>query len=78
MALQHAQSNKLLFDVFPRHIAEALVQGKKIEPEHRDCVTIFFSDVVGFTEISESIAPDKVSNMLDRYVLRSAHRLSHA
>jgi len=25
-----------LFDIFPRKIAEALQQGKKVEPEHRD------------------------------------------
>lgn len=33
-----------LFDIFPRHIAEALRDGKEVEAEHRDCVTIFFSD----------------------------------
>lgn len=33
-----------LFDIFPRHIAEALRDGRTVEPEHRECVTIFFSD----------------------------------
>lgn len=32
-----------LFDIFPRHIAEALRDGHKVEAEHKDCVTIFFS-----------------------------------
>lgn len=32
-----------LFDIFPRHIAEALRDGRTVEPEHRDSVTIFFS-----------------------------------
>jgi hypothetical protein len=32
-----------LFDIFPRHIAEALQEGRKVEPEHKECVTIFFS-----------------------------------
>lgn len=31
-----------LFDIFPKHIAEALRDGKSVEPEHKDCVTIFF------------------------------------
>ena len=35
-----------LFDIFPRHIAIALQEGKQVEPEHKDCVTIFFCDIV--------------------------------
>jgi serine/threonine protein kinase len=41
-----------LFDIFPRHIAEALRDGRAVDAEHRDSVTIFFSDIVGFTTIS--------------------------
>lgn len=36
-----------LFDLFPRHVAEALRDGRSVEAEHHDCVTIFFSDIVG-------------------------------
>ena len=32
-----------LFDIFPRHIAEALRDGRQVDSEHKDCVTIFFS-----------------------------------
>jgi class 3 adenylate cyclase len=60
------RANLVLHDVFPRHVAEALVSGRKVEPEYRDSVTIFFSDVVGFTTISASLPPEKVSCMLDR------------
>jgi class 3 adenylate cyclase len=57
-----------LFDVFPRHIAEKLMAGQRdlIQPEHRECVTIFFSDIVGFTDISSQLDPLKVSEMLHR------------
>lgn len=55
-----------LFDIFPRHIAEALRDGRKVEPEHRDCVTIFFSDIVDFTEISSRLDPRKIADLLDR------------
>jgi serine/threonine protein kinase len=55
-----------LFDIFPKHIAEALRDGKKVESEHKDCVTIFFCDIVGFTEISSTLDPHKIANMLDR------------
>ena len=60
------QTDNLLCDVFPRHIVEALRNGRKVEPELRDVVTIFFSDIVGFTKISSSLPPIKVSDMLDR------------
>ena len=41
------KSSVSLFDIFPKHIAEALRDGREIEQEHKDCVTIFFSDVIG-------------------------------
>ncbi|CAB9527432.1 Ephrin type-B receptor 3 (Fragment) [Seminavis robusta] len=55
-----------IFDIFPRHIAEALRDGRTVEPEHKDSVTIFFSDIVGFTTISTELEPRKVADMLDR------------
>ncbi|CAB9514229.1 activated protein kinase catalytic subunit alpha-1 [Seminavis robusta] len=55
-----------LFDIFPRHIAEALRDGRTVEAEHKDSVTIFFSDIVGFTNISSELEPRKVARMLDR------------
>jgi class 3 adenylate cyclase len=55
-----------LYDVFPKHIADALNAGKKVEAESHDCVTVVFSDIVGFTTISETFSALKVSNMLDR------------
>lgn len=56
----------LLYNVFPPHIADALKQGKKVEQESHECVTIFFSDIVGFTTISQSTTPQKVCQMLER------------
>ena len=66
----------LLNDVFPPHIAKALQEGKKIEPESRAEVTIFFSDIVGFTNISSTLEPIKVSHMLDR-LYQKFDSLSH-
>lgn len=60
------RTNELLFEVFPQHIAEALRDGRKVEPESREIVTIFFSDIVGFTNISATLPPIKISDMLDR------------
>jgi guanylate cyclase, other len=59
-------SAALLLKVFPKHVAEALMSDKKVEPEQHGCVTIFFSDIVGFTNISSSLSAQEVSEMLDR------------
>lgn len=55
-----------LYDVFPKHIADALNAGKRVEPESHEIVTVVFSDIVGFTDISQTFTPLKVSCMLDR------------
>eukprot|EP00730_Choanoeca_flexa_P009277 TRINITY_DN12619_c0_g1_i8.p1 TRINITY_DN12619_c0_g1~~TRINITY_DN12619_c0_g1_i8.p1 ORF type:complete len:2027 (+),score=485.44 TRINITY_DN12619_c0_g1_i8:425-6505(+) len=60
------QQGSVLQDVFPPHIAKALAEGRRVEPEHKDCVSVFFSDIVGFTNISSELDPIKVSDMLDR------------
>ena len=60
------RSNLSLFDIFPRHVAEALRDGRTVEAEHKDSVTIFFSDIVGFTTISSELEPRKVAALLDR------------
>lgn len=62
------QAHNVLFDVFPKHIAEALVAGRKVEPERKESTTIFFSDIVGFTTISSTMDPELVSDMLNRSV----------
>ena len=60
------RTENLLYDVFPKHVAEALREGRKVEPENHECVTIFFSDIVGFTSISSELDPLKISDLLDR------------
>jgi serine/threonine protein kinase len=60
------RAEALLHNIFPKHVAEALMNDKKVEPEEHDCVTIYFSDIVGFTTISSSLSAQEVSEMLDR------------
>lgn len=61
-----SKTDELLYSVFPKHIADALRNGQKVEPENHDLVTIFFSDIVGFTDISSKLDPMKISELLDR------------
>jgi hypothetical protein len=75
--VEDEQDSTLLDEVFPPHIAAALREGRKVEPESKEMVTIFFSDIVGFTNISSTmISPLKVSEMLDR-LYQKFDQLSH-
>jgi len=65
-----------LFDIFPKHVAEALRDGRKVEAEEKEEVTIFFSDIVGFTDISSTLDPRKIANLLDR-LYHKFDELSH-
>lgn len=62
-------TGEMLYDLFPKHVADQLKAGLKVEPENHDMVTVIFSDVVHFEEISRKLAPLKISNMLDRLYL---------
>ena len=59
----------MLYELFPKHIADSLKRGDKVEPEQHDLVTVVFSDIVHFTDLSHELSPLKVSQMLDRLYL---------
>ena len=61
-----SQETDLIHQVFPKHVAAALLAGRKVEPDRVDLATMFFSDIVGFTTIASKITPVQVSDMLDR------------
>ncbi|XP_014663428.1 PREDICTED: atrial natriuretic peptide receptor 1-like [Priapulus caudatus] len=65
------RSEELLYRVLPRSVAEKLRIGQRVEPEAYDWVTIYFSDIVGFTALSASSSPMQVETIGDAYMVVS-------
>ena len=61
-----AREKQLLESLLPQHAADGLRAGKQVEPRLHQNVTVFFSDIVGFTNICKQIYPWDVITMLNR------------
>uniref|UniRef100_T1IJD4 Guanylate cyclase domain-containing protein n=1 Tax=Strigamia maritima TaxID=126957 RepID=T1IJD4_STRMM len=63
--IEKNKSNRLLSNMLPRVVAEQLKARQSVMAESFESVSIFFSDVVGFTEISAISSPMEVIELLN-------------
>jgi len=64
---QRRESESLLRNILPAQIADELRARGEVEPRYFEDVTILFSDFVGFTRATESLAAEDLVNLLHSY-----------
>uniref|UniRef100_A0A8C1G1R6 Guanylate cyclase n=1 Tax=Cyprinus carpio TaxID=7962 RepID=A0A8C1G1R6_CYPCA len=65
LEIEKQKTEKLLTQMLPPSVAEALKLGTTVEPEYFDSVSLYFSDIVGFTTISANSEPIEVVDLLN-------------
>uniref|UniRef100_A0AAY4BWR3 guanylate cyclase n=1 Tax=Denticeps clupeoides TaxID=299321 RepID=A0AAY4BWR3_9TELE len=65
LEVEKKKTETLLYAMLPRHVANQLKEGKRVEAGDFKVCTILFSDVVTFTNICAACEPIQIVNMLN-------------
>jgi class 3 adenylate cyclase len=66
LAVERERSERLLLNILPASIAERLKSGESPIADRLVEVTALFSDLVGFTELTQSVPPGEMVEILNR------------
>uniref|UniRef100_A0A3Q1ISB7 Guanylate cyclase n=1 Tax=Anabas testudineus TaxID=64144 RepID=A0A3Q1ISB7_ANATE len=78
LEVERNKTEKLIGQLLPKSVAQALKKGKPVQPEHYSDATLYFSDIVGFTTISALSDPIEVVDLLnDLYTMFDAIIATH-
>ncbi len=59
------EQEKILLNILPVQIAERILNGEKTIADYCEGVSVFFSDIVGFTALSQNISPHQLVSLLN-------------
>jgi class 3 adenylate cyclase len=65
LQLEKDKSDSILLNILPESSVKELKSKGKVSAKAYSTVTVMFTDVVGFTKISENMAPSRLVNKLD-------------
>ncbi|CAG5136806.1 unnamed protein product [Candidula unifasciata] len=65
LIIEKQRSDSLLYQMLPKSVAQQLKRNKTVNAEYYEQVTLFFSDIVGFTNISAASTPLQVVAFLN-------------
>ncbi|XP_042370892.1 retinal guanylyl cyclase 2-like, partial [Plectropomus leopardus] len=78
LEVERNKTEKLVGQLLPKSVAQALKKGRPVRPEHYSDCTLYFSDIVGFTTISALSEPIEVVDLLnDLYTMFDAIIATH-
>ena len=66
LAEERARSEQLLLNILPASVADRLKAGEAGIADHVPAATMLFADIVGFTPLSERMAPEQVVGLLNQ------------
>ncbi|XP_056020253.1 atrial natriuretic peptide receptor 2-like [Ostrea edulis] len=66
LTLEKLRTDRLLYSMLPKEVADVLRRGYPVEAQYMDAVTIYFSDIVGFTTLCSNSTAMEVVNLLNK------------
>ena len=66
LVTEKARAESLICELLPKSVFEQLKLGKQVQPETFEEVTMFFSDIEGFTKIASLATPMGIVTLLNR------------
>ena len=59
------EQEKILQNILPAQIADRMIDGEKMIADRHENVSVFFSDIVGFTKLSQRVSAEELVGMLN-------------